>query len=140
MNLGRRLAIVGNRDFTNYKQLCEYLDEICERGDTIVSGGAVGADSLAQRYARERGLSILVIYPDYAHEGRGAAFARNKRIVENADRVYAFYSFGRYREGGTANTIEWCKKLNVPYVEIEGENIGAVAEMAIAAVLKTDDG
>jgi hypothetical protein len=122
MNLGRRLAIVGNRDFTNYRQLGTYLDEICERGDTLVSGGAVGADSLAQRYARERGLSILIIYPDYTHEGRGATFARNKRIVESADRVFAFYAAGRYQQGGTRNTIEWAIKLNIPYVEIEGED------------------
>lgn len=119
MYLGRRLAVIGNRDYTNYRQLRDYLDRICERGDTLVSGGAIGADSLAQRYARERGLSILIIYPDYAHEGRGAAFARNKRIVENADRVLAFYSAGRYREGGTRNTVEWAIKLEKPYEEIE---------------------
>lgn len=121
MELGRKLAIVGSRDFTNYKQLSQYLDEVCQRGDTLVSGGAVGADSLAQRYAKERGLSILIIYPDYAHEGRGAAFARNKRIVENADRVYAFYAAGRYQQGGTANTIKWATELGVPFKEIESE-------------------
>lgn len=125
MFLGRRLAVVGSRDFTNWRQLSGYLDEVCQRGDTLVSGGAIGADSLAQRYARERGLPILIFYPDYAHEGRGATFARNKRIVENADRVYAFYAAGRYQQGGTANTIEWARKLDVPFVEIEGETSGS---------------
>lgn len=120
MELTRRLAIVGSRDFNNYSQLQGYLDQICERGDTLVSGGAVGADSLAQRYAKERGLSILIIYPDYKHLGRGATFARNRTIVEHADRVYAFYAKGRYQQGGTANTIEWARKLEVPFIEIEG--------------------
>lgn len=123
MQLERRLGIVGSREFVNYRQLCGYLDQICERGDTLVSGGAVGADSLAQRYAKERGLRILIIYPDYKHQGRGATFARNRTIVENSDRVYAFYAAGRYQQGGTANTIEWARKLEIPYVEIEGISI-----------------
>ena len=122
MNLGRRLAIVGSRDFTNWRQLSSCLDEVCERGDTLVSGGAVGADSLAQRYAKERGLSILIVYPDYAHEGRGATFARNRRIVEASDWVYAFYAKGRFQQGGTRNTIEWAQKLGIPYKEFEDNN------------------
>jgi len=121
MNLGRRIGVVGSREFSNYKQLSELLDKICERGDTLVSGGAVGADGFAQRYAKERGLRILVIYPDYVHDGRGGALIRNKYIVENSDRVYAFYAKGRFQQGGTANTIEWCKRLDVPYKEYEAE-------------------
>ena len=123
MQLGRRLGIVGSRDFINYRQLQRYLDQICERGDTLVSGGAAGADSLAQRYAKERGLSILIIYPDYKHQGRGATFARNRTIVENSDRVIAFYATGRYQQGGTANTIKWARELEVPFEEVEGISI-----------------
>lgn len=121
MNLGRRIAVVGSREFSNYKQLSGVLDRVCERGDTIVSGGAIGADSLAQRYTKERGLRILIIYPDNVHDGRGANFRRNQFIVENADRLYAFYAKGRFQQGGTANTVEWCEKLGIPYTEIEAE-------------------
>lgn len=119
MNLERRIGVVGSREFTNYKQLSDCLDKVCERGDTIVSGGAVGADGFAQRYAKERGLRILVIYPDYNHDGRGATFIRNRYIVENSDRIYAFYAKGRFQQGGTRNTVEWADKLGVPYIEIE---------------------
>jgi predicted Rossmann fold nucleotide-binding protein DprA/Smf involved in DNA uptake len=121
MNLGRRFGVVGSREFSNYKQLSSVLDKICERGDTIVSGGAIGADSLAQRYTKERGLRILIIYPDHVHDGRGANFRRNQIIVENADRLYAFYAKGRFQQGGTANTVEWARKLDIPVVELEEE-------------------
>jgi predicted Rossmann fold nucleotide-binding protein DprA/Smf involved in DNA uptake len=121
MNLGRRIGVVGSREFSNYPQLFKLLDTVCERGDTLVSGGASGADSFAQRYAKERGLRILVIYPDFIHEGRGATFARNRYIVENSDRIFAFYAKGRFQMGGTRNTIEWAEKLGIPYTEIEGE-------------------
>ena len=119
MELGNRIAVVGSRDFRNYKQVCEALDSILYRGDSLVSGGAVGVDSMAQRYAKERGFSILIFYPDYAHYGRGATFVRNKEIVENSDRILAFYARGRFQQGGTANTAEWARKLGKDLTEFE---------------------
>lgn len=118
MDVGSKIAVVGSRDFKNYKQLSDYLDTITKWGDSLVSGGAMGVDSMAQRYARERGLSIHIIYPDFGHYGRGAAFVRNKEIVEFADRVLAFYSKEKFQEGGTANTAEWARKLERPLIEI----------------------
>ena len=119
MHLGNRFGVVGSRTFRNYKQLCDYLDSVVRRGDSIVSGGAVGVDGMAQRYAKEHGLRILIIYPDYAHYGRGATFVRNKEIVEESDEIIAFYARGRFQEGGTKNTAEWASKLGKPLVEIE---------------------
>jgi predicted Rossmann fold nucleotide-binding protein DprA/Smf involved in DNA uptake len=121
MEVGNRIAVVGSREFGNYGQVCEVLDSILYRGDSIVSGGAVGVDSMAQRYAKERGFTIVIIYPDYAHYGRGAAFVRNKEIVENSDRVLAFYAKGRFHQGGTANTAEWARKLGKALQEFEEE-------------------
>lgn len=119
MNVGRRIAVVGSREFKNYQQLCDHLDTVTRLGDCIVSGGAVGVDSMAQRYARERGLRILIIYPDYTHYGRGATFVRNKEIVEESDKIIAFYARGRFQQGGTANTASWARKLAVPLEEFE---------------------
>lgn len=119
MEVGNRIAVVGSREFRNYRQLCDTLDNHIRWGDSIVSGGAVGADSMGQRYAKERGLRITIIYPDYAHYGRGATFVRNKEIVENADKVFAFYATGRFQQGGTANTAEWARKFGKTLIELE---------------------
>ena len=119
MELGNRIAVVGSRQFKNYSQLCDYLDSIIKWGDSLVSGGAIGVDSMAQRYAKERGLTIRIIYPDYTHYGRGGAFVRNKEIVEQSDRIVAFYASGSFQQGGTANTVEWARKLGKPVEEYE---------------------
>jgi len=121
MIANRKIAVVGSRIFKNWEQLKKTLDEYLQEDDTIVSGGAIGVDSMAQRYAKERGFDILVCYPRYGRFGRGATFIRNRRIVENSDLVLAFYSKGRLGEGGTANTIHWAKELGVPYQEFEEE-------------------
>lgn len=124
-----RIAIVGSREFNDYEQLKSEIDKRYAEGDWLVSGGARGADSMAQRYAKERGIPILVIYPRWRIDGvfrPGAGFERNKMIVENSDVVLAFYQKGRFQEGGTANTASWSKKLGVPLFEFE-ENNGGVS-------------
>jgi predicted Rossmann fold nucleotide-binding protein DprA/Smf involved in DNA uptake len=123
VKFGRRIAIVGSRTFTNYGQLSSKLADTVVAEDSLVSGGAVGADSMAQRYAKENGLEITICYPDYGRYGRGATFVRNRRIVELSDLVMAFYAKDRFQQGGTSNTIHWAKELNVPYFEYEEELI-----------------
>ena len=120
MLLGRHIAVVGSRQFKNYAQLSRVLDEHIKDEDEIVSGGAIGTDSMAQRYAKERGHAIHIYYPRWEH-GASSAFQRNKRIVENSDVVLAFYSKGRFRGGGTSNTANWAEQLGKELHEFEEE-------------------
>lgn len=123
MRFGRRIGVVGSRTFTNYGQLSSVLAGTLLAEDSLVSGGAIGTDSMAQRYAREFGLEITIIYPNYGRYGKGATFIRNKAIVERSDLVLAFYAKDRFQQGGTANTIHWAQELGVPYYEYEEELI-----------------
>ena len=59
-----KLAIVGSRTFSNYKLLKEYLDQIPDITE-IVSGGAAGADTLGEQYAREKSIPIVRYLPDW---------------------------------------------------------------------------
>lgn len=74
---------------------------------------------MAQRWAKENGRRILVIYPDYGRKGKGATFFRNREIVEESDIVIAFYSIGKFQQGGTANSAEWARKLDRELHEYE---------------------
>ena len=114
----RRIGVVGSRIFKNYAQLSRVLMGYVNPEDEIVSGGAEGADSMAQRYAKEHGHAIYIIYPHWEH-GISAGFARNKKIVEVSDLIIAFYAKGKFQKGGTSNTIMWAQKLEKPYLEIE---------------------
>lgn len=57
----------------------------------LVSGGAIGADSLGQRWANENGIAVRIYPPDWKL-GRAAGMIRNRTIVDNSDRVIAFWS------------------------------------------------
>lgn len=120
----KRVAVVGSRGFKNYRQLEGILNAYVSPEDWLVSGGALGADSMAQRWVKENGGTILILYPKWRVNGyfdRGAGFDRNEKIVENSDLVLAFYRKGHFQEGGTANTANWARKLNVELREYEEE-------------------
>ena len=124
----KKIAIVGSREFKNYKQLKDTATQFVCPDYWIISGGALGADSFAQRFAKEIGNPIIIFYPrwynmvnDKQIYDAGAGFKRNEKIAEEADVVLAFYQKGRYQEGGTKNTIFWAKKLSKEYYEYEEE-------------------
>jgi len=110
-----RLAIVGSRDFTNYNVLKVIISNIFYRNDVlkiaeIVSGGAKGADSLGDRFAKENDIPIKLFLPDWNTYGKSAGFRRNKLIVENCDVLLAFWD-GKSK--GTQHSINIAKELGV---------------------------
>jgi hypothetical protein len=109
----KKIGIVGSRrrDGTpDYMSVMNAFDDIYEKGDTIVSGGCPqGGDRFAEELAKDRGLSILIHYPDWASNGRAAGFARNGKIAEDCDILIACVA--EDRKGGTEDTIKKAEKL-----------------------------
>lgn len=103
-----KIAVIGSRTFDNYELLCKSLDTFYPKITQIISGGALGADSLAERFAKEQGISTLIFKPDWEKYGKVAGFIRNKDIVESADIVVAFWN-GVSK--GTFNSIDHAYKM-----------------------------
>ena len=76
----------------------------------VISGGAKGADQLAERYAKENGIKLTVIKADWT-KGKEAGPLRNQQIIEAAEQVLALWD-GQSK--GTADTIRRAKKLQKP--------------------------
>jgi len=106
-----KLAVVGSRSFSDYQLLSDCIDRLIqEKGlsiDTIVSGGAIGVDSLAADYAREHGLQIVVFLPEYTKYGKRAPIIRNRDIIFGADFVLAIWDGVSH---GTKNAISLAEK------------------------------
>lgn len=97
-----RLAIIGSRSFDDYALMAKELNSI-HKIELIVSGGARGADSLAEKYAREKKIPTTIFKPDWNKYGRAAGMIRNKLIIESSDAVIAFWDG---ISPGTANSIQ----------------------------------
>lgn len=122
MLTNKRIAVVGSRVFNDWVLLNQVLEKFIEPEDVIISGGAVGADSMAQRWAKQNGRTIVIHYPNYMLHGKGAAFVRNRKIAEDAEIVLAFYAKGRFRLGGTFNTVRFAEELGKELHEYEEIN------------------
>lgn len=104
----KTIGIVGSRRRDTAEDLeltrKEFL-AIYEKGDTLVSGGCpLGADHMAEIFAKEYGIPIKIHYAEWDKYGRGAGFQRNKYIAEDADVLIACVSPDR--KGGTEDTIK----------------------------------
>ena len=99
-----KLLIVGSRSITNF-DLSPY---ITENVDTVISGGAGGADSLAEQYADLHRLSKYILRPRYDLYGRAAPLKRNEQMVDIADALLVIWD-GRSK--GTQYTLKYAKKM-----------------------------
>ncbi len=113
LNRKINIAIVGSRDFNDYNIFKKKIDPINSKleglVDTIVSGGARGADTMAEIYAREKKISTIIFKPDWEKYGNSAGIIRNRIIIKNSDLVIAFL-MGDSK--GTKNSIKVAKELN----------------------------
>ncbi len=101
-----RVAIVGSRDLS-----VDIEKYIPENTTEIVSGGARGIDTLAERWADQHNIPKLILKPDYDKYGRSAPIRRNETIVSASEFVVAIWN-GKSR--GTKFTIDYAKKCGIP--------------------------
>jgi len=110
------LAIVGSRSFSNYESLCNTIDPMKDKITKIVSGGAKGADRLAEKYAKDNGIPFEVYLPLFKKNKSMSYdpkhfFERNKEIIDNSNFVIAFWD---KISKGTKHTIDYAHKRKKP--------------------------
>lgn len=126
-----RVLVCGGRDFENYDLFVRIMDRFWMENVpisgptghrdrcplTLISGGARGADKMAERYAIFRGHDVEVFEPDWLTYGNSAGPIRNQQMLDEGkpDLVIAFPG-----GTGTANMIELAEKAGVKVVRIDG--------------------
>lgn len=108
-----RVLFCGGRDFTNREAVLKAFDATSP--SLVITGGARGADELADKEAARRGINRVIYPANWNGEGRKAAGPlRNRRMLElgKPDLVVAFPG-----GWGTVNMIEQAKRFGVPVRE-----------------------
>lgn len=108
-----RIVVAGCRNFTDYEKVKKRLEielEVLGSRLVIVSGGAAGADSLGERFAKEHNLEIERFPADWKKYGKAAGPIRNEQMAQVADMVIAFWD-GKSK--GTENMLRMANKYGV---------------------------
>jgi len=105
------VLITGYRNFNDYSYFSKIMDSILsiQSGSiTLIHGGATGADALAQRYGKERGITTISVPADWS-KGRSAGPIRNQKMIDiyKPSLVIGFISPD---SKGTLDCLERCSK------------------------------
>ena len=106
------LAIIGSRNFNNYSYAKKHILNIIQKHgisiNKIISGGASGADKIAETFASKFNIPIEIIKADWS-KGKSAGVIRNTDIIKKSEYVIAFWD---KKSKGTLDSINKAKRLN----------------------------
>ena len=113
-----RLAIVGSRNFHDYQSFKTAVLKVLNgiKPEVIISGGCRGTDKMAEVFAKENSIEVLIFPADCEQFGKGGFLLRNTEIVNACTHMIAFPS----RTGrGTQDSIRKAKDkiLKILYVD-----------------------
>ena len=111
-----KIAVVGSREFKDKEFVQIKLKSVFENllyveDILLVSGGAKGVDSWAEELVQIMQIPKIIFKPDWNKYGKLAGYKRNKLIVDEADKVLAFWD-GRSR--GTKHSIDLAIEAGKP--------------------------
>lgn len=115
-----KVIIAGSRSFNNYKLLEEKMDFFLKNkidknrpyfNIEIVSGTARGADTLGEKYAKEKGFALKRFPANWDLYGKKAGYIRNKEMRNYADVCVVFWD-GESK--GSKHMINLAKEDNMP--------------------------
>jgi hypothetical protein len=112
-----RVAVIGSRTFNDYALLQETLSHV--HISEMISGGALGADQLAEQYANEHNIPLKVI--PHQHNPDIADLSRTYSIINLAQLVIAFWDG---KSQGTCDLIKYAQKKGKP-VKIQNFRAGS---------------
>lgn len=106
-----RVIVCGGRDYDDYEHVCKTLDgwRVSFPHIVVIHGNARGADSLADRWAKERGVKSWPVPAQWKRDGRKAGPLRNRRMLGMSPDVVIAFPGGR----GTGDMIRQAEAAGV---------------------------
>lgn len=117
MKENKKIAIIGSRDFKNKNLLNQKMKDLQELYNItlIVSGGAIGADTMGVQWANKNNIETKVFHPNFKKHKKAYHY-RNRQIVRESDIVVAFWNG---HSTGTKYTIDYAKTLEKKLIVVK---------------------
>lgn len=133
-SFGMKLGITGSRSNTEFDFTALFSRQVKEfnfflgrrRITSLITGGASGIDTQAEKCAKKLNIPCQIIRPDYSRYHRNAPLKRNLQIIEKCDALLVIWN-GSPASRGTVYTASHALKSGKPVFVIlaAGKNIAA---------------
>lgn len=106
-----KVLVCGGRNYGDERRVAECLDIVHKRYfiDTIIEGGAYGADRLCKAWAESNGIKVKTFLPNWKKYGKSAGPIRNKEMLSAKPHVLIAFP-GNY---GTDNMIKQAEAAGI---------------------------
>ena len=113
------LLVAGTRTFTDYLLLKKTLDHLLINHQTdtvIIEGEARGVDTLARKYAEEKGFECMKFPANWNLYGKRAGYIRNRQMHEELAKheKRGCVLFWDMESKGTKQNIGLCEEFKTP--------------------------
>ena len=116
------LLVAGSRNYNNYSEFTKSMDILLKtqvsmgKEIVIVSGGARGADFLAEKYAKDKGYKVKVFKANWDLYGKSAGYKRNAEMHDflSKQQSRGCVCFWDMNSPGTKNNFGLCQKNKTP--------------------------
>jgi hypothetical protein len=85
-----KTIIAGGRDYYLDDDDTAKLDSLKDKITEVISGGAKGADSCGEIWAKNNSIPLKIYPADWNTHGKSAGYIRNKQMAEVADACILF--------------------------------------------------
>lgn len=99
------ILICGSRDITELN-ISRYIRP--SSVGAVISGGAIGVDSIAREWAKQNDIEYIEYNPNYKTFGRKAPLFRDEQMVNACDIVFAFWDL---KSKGTEYTLKYAQSI-----------------------------
>lgn len=115
------IVVAGSRSLTNHQLVYEVLNQVVQKSDVILQGGAKGADALAKTWARTHHIACQEFPARWEEFGRFAGPKRNREMALAGDCLIAFWNG---ISAGTGDMIKQMQQLKKPifYVRYDADD------------------
>ena len=108
-----KVLVCGGRGFADFHLLEETLNSLDIT--VLISGGAVGADSLAEHWAKKHEVTHVVMPAKWKLHGKAAGPIRNRNMIKLMPDLVVAFPGG----SGTRDMISVAKERNIPVQIVE---------------------
>lgn len=112
-----KVLICGDKNFEDRNIIRIWLCQLQDWGyDTIINGGAKGADTIATEEAEQMGFNIITVRAEWRKYGRGAGPLQNREKLQFNPDLVIFFHNNILESKGTKNMVKQALEAGIEVI------------------------